>query len=250
MILNRVNLDELQPDTWDIREGAVALVDKPLEWTSFDVVNKIRYALSRAYKKKRFKVGHAGTLDPMASGLVLILMGKATRLQDEYMKEDKIYEGVLELGYVTESFDREKEKVKYGEVEGITMESLKNTAEKFIGKIEQVPPVFSAIKVDGVPLYKYARSGKQVEVKTRIVDIYDFEIEDFNDNLVKFRVKCGSGTYIRSLAHDFGMELGCGAYLYDLRRVAIADYKIEDAVSINELVSVIDTRYKKSEEEI
>lgn len=246
MILNRNNLHDLQPDKWDIRDGVIALIDKPLNWTSFDVVKRLRGVLRKAYGIKRFKVGHAGTLDPLASGLILVLMGKATKRQDEYMKRSKIYEASMELGYITASYDAETEKVKYGNPETVTRGQIEDTARKFVGEIKQMPPIFSALKVKGIPMYKYAREGKKVEVKERKVIIHDLNIDSYEENIVEFTVNCGSGTYIRSLAHDLGQELGCGAYLKSLRRMTIGEFNLEEALSVSDLISVIEERYLTS----
>ncbi len=242
-ILTSNHTDEFYPEEWDIRTGAIALIDKELGWTSFDVVKKVRGSLSRAYQKKRFKVGHAGTLDPLATGLLILLMGKATKEQDNFMRQDKVYEGAMELGYTTASYDAEQEKISSGDPSEIDLEGLRSVSKKFLGDIVQIPPMYSAIKHKGKPLYKYARKGQSLKVKKRVVTIHNLEILSFSDNIAKFRVNCSSGTYIRSLAHDMGQLLGCGAYLTQLRRISIGDLHINDAMSVNELVGLIDERY-------
>lgn len=242
-ILSKDKLETFYPDKWDIREGVVALINKPIGYTSFDVVKKIRSRLRKAYGIKRFKVGHTGTLDPLASGLLLVLMGKATKQQNVFLLEDKTYSGTMELGYTTASYDSELEKIKGGETRDISLEDVQRVAEKFLGEIIQIPPIYSAIKMKGIPLYKYARKGKEVELRERTAFIKSISIVSLDNNFVKFKVSCGSGTYIRSLAHDMGQELGCGAYLSQLCRTAIGKYNLEDALSINELISVIEDRY-------
>ncbi|HXH18913.1 MAG TPA: tRNA pseudouridine(55) synthase TruB [Chitinophagales bacterium] len=225
----------------DIEKGAVLLVNKPYEWTSFDVVKKIRNALQRKFNRK-IKVGHAGTLDPLATGLLLICVGKATKAIESFTNLDKEYTGTMHLGATTPSFDLETPVDKNFPVEHITPELVRETTKKFLGESKQSPPVFSAVKVDGKPVYKKARKGHHVEIKPRNISIDLFEITDIQLPLVKFRVRCSKGTYIRSLVHDFGKALGSGAYLHDLCRIKIGEFSIEKAIELNELIQQISER--------
>lgn len=208
-------------------EGRVILLDKALHWTSFDAVRKIRNAI------KIKKVGHAGTLDPLATGLLIICTGKFTKKINEYMAQEKEYTGSFTLGAVTPTYDKESEPQDIKDHSQITREQIRDAATKFIGKIQQFPPVFSAIKKDGVALYELARRGVDVELKARTIFIKEFEITGIEMPVVHFRVVCSTGTYIRSLANDMGAALGCGAYLSELRRTRIGDQHVNDAVTID-----------------
>ena len=218
------------------------LVDKPLEWTSFDVVNKLRYALKRRLQVKKIKVGHAGTLDPLATGLLIICTGKATKRIDEYQGQPKEYTGTLKLGATTPSYDAETEPDATFPVDHLTALELRAAAQRMTGFIEQVPPMFSAIKVDGQPLYKKARQGKVVERKSRTVEIMAFELTDIRLPEVDFRVRCSKGTYIRTLAHDLGAAVGSGAYLTALRRTAIGAFSVADAWEVDALVEELERK--------
>ncbi|MCW5908325.1 MAG: tRNA pseudouridine(55) synthase TruB [Chitinophagales bacterium] len=224
----------------NFEQGEVLLIDKPLRWTSFDVVNKLRYALTRKIGK-RIKVGHAGTLDPLATGLLLICTGKMTKRIDEFTGMDKEYAGTFHIGATTPSYDSETEPDNHFSTAHITAELIYNTAQKFSGAMEQMPPLFSAIKVAGTAAYIKARKGKEVELKKRPVVIHQFEITRIAVPEVDFRVKCSKGTYIRSLAFDFGKALNSGAYLSKLCRTKIGDYKIEDALSLEQAIERIET---------
>ena len=217
-------------DKEDFLEGQVLLIDKPLEWTSFDAVNSIKWAIKRRFGLKKIKVGHAGTLDPLASGLLIICTGKATKTIQDIQSMPKEYVGTLTLGATTPSYDMETEIDQVFDLKGIDEEIIKKTAESFSGIIEQTPPLFSAIRKDGKRLYEYARSGKEVEIKARKVEIHEFEILSIDIPKVEFRVLCSKGTYIRSLAHDIGLKLGCGAYLSALRRTKIGPYNVNNAL--------------------
>lgn len=221
----------------DLSEGAVLLVDKPLEWTSFDVVNKLRYCIKPAYG--RIKVGHAGTLDPLASGLLIICVGKMTRQIDRFQGMDKSYTGKIKLGFTTASYDRETPEENPKEIDGISLNDIRNAAEAFKGSIEQLPPAFSAIKVKGQTAYKAARKGKSLELKPRDVRIESFQIGSYENGLADFEVICSKGTYIRSLANDLGAALGCGGYLHELRRTAIGEFRVADAWQLEELVDFL-----------
>jgi tRNA pseudouridine55 synthase len=210
-------------------EGNVLFVDKPLEWTSFDVVKKLKYALNIK------KIGHAGTLDPLATGLLILCTGKKTKEIEGYQSQDKEYTGTLIIGQTTPSFDLETEPSQVTSYTHIQPEDVYQAAASFIGEIDQVPPIFSAIKVDGKRAYNEARKGKDIKMKSRKVRINAFDITEINLPKIQFRVSCTKGTYIRSLAHDFGQKLGVGAYLAALRRTKIGEYSVESAQTIEEL---------------
>ncbi len=220
----------------EIKSGKVLLIDKDLNWTSFDVVNKIRYSILKKYNIKKFKVGHAGTLDPLATGLLIICVGKATKTIDSYQGLDKEYTGTFTLGATTPSYDLETEIDKKYPLEHITNEIIEKTAEEFIGKQQQIPPIFSAIKKNGKKLYEHARKGESVEIKSRPIEIFEFEILNINLPEVKFRVKVSKGTYIRSLAYDFGKKLNSGAYLSELRRTKIGNFNVNNAISYKQWI--------------
>jgi tRNA pseudouridine55 synthase len=223
--------------------GKLLLLDKPLGWTSFDLVNKVRFAIEKHYKLKRMaiKVGHAGTLDPLATGLMLICTGKLTKQIDSFQGMPKTYTGTFTLGGTTVSFDLEKEVDQHFPTEHITEEMIREVAKNFIGTHDQEPPVFSAKKIDGSRAYDLARAGKDVKMKTASIEITAFEITRIALPEVDFRVECSKGTYIRSLARDFGQALQSGAYLSSLRRTAIGEYTVDNAQSIEELTATIRT---------
>ena len=223
----------------DYLSGEVLLIDKPLHWTSFQVVNKLRWEIKRAYNIKKIKVGHAGTLDPLATGLLVICTGKMTKQIDSFQAQVKEYTGTLVLGSTTPSFDLETEIDKEFPTSHITEQSIRETAKDFTGDIEQAPPVYSAIKKDGKRLYEFARAGEEVTIKTRTVTISEFEITAIKDLTVQFRVVCSKGTYIRSLAHDFGQALNSGAHLAQLRRTKIGNFKVEDSQSIETFITTL-----------
>ncbi len=216
----------------DFLSGQIILLDKPLDWTSFQAVNKLKFKLKREFNlPKKFKIGHAGTLDPRATGLLIVCTGKFTKIIPEIQDAPKEYFTEIKIGVQTESYDTEKPEILQMDISHIMEEQIKNILEKFIGEIDQKPPIFSAIKIDGNRAYDLARKGKEVEMKSRkttINYITDLEIEL---PFVRFIVGCSKGTYIRSLAHDIGQELGVGAYLTNLRRTKIGEYSIENASS-------------------
>jgi tRNA pseudouridine55 synthase len=222
-------------------EGACLLVDKPLEWTSFDIVNKIRTGLKYSLGIKKIKVGHAGTLDPMATGLLIVCTGRFTKKINEYQDMPKEYTGTIKLGFTTPSYDAETDYDGTFPTHHITPDMLEEAREQFLGDIEQYPPMYSAIKVDGQPLYKKARLGEKVDVQPRPVTIYEYEFTRVDLPEIEFRVKCSKGTYIRSLAHDLGKALRSGAYLTSLRRTKIGKYKVEDAWDLEALVDHIES---------
>ncbi|WP_298310884.1 tRNA pseudouridine(55) synthase TruB [uncultured Aquimarina sp.] len=229
----------------DYKDGQILLIDKPLQWTSFQVVNKLRWLIRKNFGIKKIKVGHAGTLDPLASGLLIICTGKFTKRIQEFMGQTKEYTGTITLGATTPSYDLETEIDKTFAIDHISEEAIKTTTKQFIGEIEQYPPVFSALKKDGKRLYEYARQGEEVEVSARKITISTFEITRVELPEVDFRVVCGKGTYIRSLAHDFGKALQSGGHLSVLRRTKIGEFSVDDAISPqvfeNQLHSEIET---------
>lgn len=218
----------------DFRAGEVILIDKDIDWTSFDIVNSIRIFLRREFGLPKMKVGHAGTLDPLATGLVIVCVGKKTKEIDTYQVKEKEYTGSFHLGKTTPSFDLETQPDQEFQTDHITPELVMETAKKFTGSIEQEPPVYSAVKIDGKKAYEYARKKKEVKMRKRQVEIFEFEITGIDMPEVNFRVRCSKGTYIRSLANDFGKALGSGAYLSSLRRTAIGEYRVEHALTIHE----------------
>ena len=224
--------------------GKILLIDKPLNWTSFQVVNKLRWKIKKTFNLKKIKVGHAGTLDPLATGLLIICTGKMTKQIDTFQGQDKEYSGTIFLGSTTPSFDLETEVDQTFPTEHITDELIHETTSQFIGTIDQIPPVFSAVKKDGKRLYEFARAGEEVEIKPRKITIHEFEIIKIEKNILTFRVICSKGTYIRSLVHDFGKALNSGAYLLSLRRTKIGEFKVEDSQSIEEFIQAIDVHSK------
>ncbi|MEC7265761.1 MAG: tRNA pseudouridine(55) synthase TruB [Bacteroidota bacterium] len=215
----------------DFLNGQIILIDKPLEWTSFQAVNALKWAIRKKFNLKKLKIGHAGTLDPLASGLLVICTGKFTKKIPELQGQVKEYTGTFTLGATTPSYDMETEVDRTFPMEHITEESVQNATNPFLGEIEQLPPVFSALKKDGKRLYKFARKGEHVEVQPRKIEIYEFEITRIELPEVDFRVVCSKGTYIRSLAHDFGKALNSGAYLSALRRTKIGNYNVNNATT-------------------
>jgi tRNA pseudouridine55 synthase len=211
----------------ETNEDRVILIDKPLEWTSFDVVNKLRKKL------KIKKIGHAGTLDPLATGLLILCTGKMTKRIDEFQAQEKEYTGHLVIGQTTPSHDLETEVSEAKAITHITNELISDAAKKFTGLIDQIPPIHSAVKIDGKRAYKLARKGKEPELKPRTVTVSEFEITSIELPIVKFRIVCSKGTYIRSIARDFGEALGVGAYLSKLCRTRIGHYQLKDALTID-----------------
>ncbi len=207
------------------------MIDKPLTWTSFQAVNALKWAIRRKFELKKIKIGHAGTLDPLATGLLLVCTGKFTKRIIELQGQVKEYTGTITLGATTPSYDLETEVDNTYPTEHITEELIHRATEQFIGEIQQFPPVFSALKKDGKRLYEYAREGKEVEIKSRSVEIHKFEITHIEMPNITFRVVCSKGTYIRSLANDFGKALDSGAHLSSLRRTKIGDFNVDNAVT-------------------
>lgn len=220
----------------DFKNGQVLLIDKPLNWTSFQVVNKLRWEIRQAFNIKKIKVGHAGTLDPLATGLLIICTGKMTKQIHTFQGQDKEYTGTFVLGSTTPSYDLESDIDQHFPTEHISEALIHETTKTFIGAIEQFPPVFSALKKDGKRLYEYARAGEHVEVSSRTVHISEFEITKIEGTTIDFRVVCSKGTYIRSLAHDFGKALNSGAHLSVLRRTKIGDFDVANASSPEDFI--------------
>ncbi len=218
----------------DFKDGQVLLIDKPLNWTSFQVVNKVRWLIKQRFGLKKIKVGHAGTLDPLATGLLILCTGKFTKKIETFQAQEKEYTGTFTLGATTPSYDLETEIDQQFDISEITSKEIKNATEQFTGEIQQQPPVFSALKKEGKRLYEYARAGEKVEIPTRTVHISAFEITRIEVPEVDFRVACSKGTYIRSLAHDFGKALDNGAHLSALRRTKIGDFSVENATTIED----------------
>ncbi|NML71494.1 tRNA pseudouridine(55) synthase TruB [Chryseobacterium sp. RP-3-3] len=216
----------------ELQSGYVFLLDKPLDWTSFQAVNKMKYKLKREFNlPKKFKIGHAGTLDPRATGLLIVCCGKFTKKIPEIQDAPKEYWTEIKIGVQTESYDTEKPEILQQDIAHISEEQINEVLEKFVGEIEQKPPVYSAIKIDGQRAYNLARAGEEVEMKSRKTTIFYIKDIKIDFPLVSFTVGCSKGTYIRSLAHDIGQELEVGAYLTQLRRTKIGDYTIENATT-------------------
>ncbi len=211
----------------DFKDGQVLLIDKPLEWTSFQVVNKLRWHIRQKFGIKKIKVGHAGTLDPLATGLLIICTGKLTKQINEYQGQIKEYTGEFTIGGPTPSYDLETKIDATFPITHITEELIHSTTKQFIGEIDQIPPIFSALKKDGIRLYELAREGKTIEISSRKINIAEFEITKISLTQVNFRVMCSKGTYIRSLAFDFGKALNSGAHLSELRRTKIGNFSVE-----------------------
>lgn len=232
----------------EYQEGKVLLVDKPLGWTSFQAVNKIKRTLiSHFGLPKRFKVGHAGTLDPLATGLLIICTGKFTKRIDTFQAEDKEYTGSFTIGAIRPSYDMETEITETFDISHISHADIENATKAFIGDIAQYPPAHSAIKIDGERVYEKARRGEVVEMKARNVRISEFEITSIDLPIIHFRVACSKGTYIRSLAYDFGQSLGVGAYLSELRRTKSGDFSVEKAWQLSAFIDDIKSLPRESE---
>ena len=218
----------------DFLDGQILLINKPLGWTSFDVVKKIKNLIRTKYSLKKLKVGHAGTLDPLASGLLIVCTGKFTKRISELQGQAKMYTGDITLGGTTPSYDLETEIDTKFETNHITENFIKETTAQFIGEIEQKPPIFSALKRGGERLYEKARRGEKFEIEARKVSVHSFDITAIEMPKVGFEIKCSKGTYIRSIAHDFGAALNSGAHLSELCRTAIGDYQLTDALEVSD----------------
>lgn len=218
------------------KNGQVLLVDKPLEWTSFQVVNKLRWQIKQRFKLKKIKVGHAGTLDPLATGLLILCTGNETKKIDSYQAQIKEYTGIFTIGATTPSYDLETTIDKTFDISHITPNLIEETRKQFIGTIQQKPPIFSAIKHDGKRLYDLARKGETAEIKSREITIFEFEITKIEMPNLHFRAVCSKGTYIRSLAFDFGKALNSGAHLSALRRTKIGEFSVDNAFSVESFI--------------
>jgi tRNA pseudouridine55 synthase len=214
----------------DFIEGEILYFNKPLTWTSFQLVSKVRYQICKKLHIKKLKVGHAGTLDPLATGVMILCTGKATKKIEDFQYQTKEYVATFELGATTPSFDLEKPVDQRFDYSHVTKELVEETLKKFIGRIEQVPPSFSACKVDGKRAYEIARKGEEVELKPKVLVIDEIELLDYDLPSVKLRIVCSKGTYIRAIARDLGIELGCGAHLTGLIRTKIGDIGLEDCL--------------------
>ncbi|NNE55833.1 MAG: tRNA pseudouridine(55) synthase TruB [Flavobacteriales bacterium] len=224
----------------DFKDGVLLIVDKPYEWTSFDVVNKLRYAIRKQFGWKKIKVGHAGTLDPLATGVLVICVGRATKQINELMAQEKEYTGTITLGATTPSYDLETEVDQTFPTDHITEEILEKARQSFLGTISQTPPIFSAKKIDGKRAYKAARAGQEVKMRSVEVDIQRFDLTRVELPEVDFDLKCSKGTYVRSIAFDFGQKLDSGAHLSTLRRTASGPFSIDQAKTVEELVGLIE----------
>lgn len=237
------DLTQLQPAPFsapeDFLAGRLLLVDKPKGWTSFDVVNKVRFALKHKLGVKKIKVGHSGTLDPMATGLLLICTGKATKALAQLQGLDKVYSGEITLGATTPTYDAESAPENERPTEDISDEQIIEASKKFHGEMDQVPPIYSAIKKDGVAAYTLARRGKEVKLEPRRVQIHAFNILEVDIPRVRFRVHCSKGFYVRSLAHDIGDAIGSGGYLSMLRRESVGSFHVGNAWTIDQLILAI-----------
>lgn len=231
---------KLELNETSVTEGQLLLIDKPLNWTSFQVVNKIRWELKNKFGIKKLKVGHAGTLDPLATGLLLVCTGKMTKKISEIQALVKEYTGTFTLGATTPSYDLETPIDGTFPIDHLDDNALKEVINQFTGVVDQYPPVFSAIKKDGKRLYEYARKGEEIKIKSRQVEILAFELTKIKLPTIDFYVKCSKGTYIRSLANDYGKALGSGAHLSSLRRTAIGLHRIEDAYTIEQITAQLE----------
>jgi tRNA pseudouridine55 synthase len=224
---------------FDFIEGELLLINKPLKWTSFDVVNFLRSFIRKVYDIKKLKVGHAGTLDPLATGLLIICTGKKTKQIEQYMGMDKVYVGRMQVGATTPSYDKETEIDKTFDISDLTEETLREKVKLFIGEIDQIPPAFSAIKIDGKRAFTYARKQSEIELKSRKITVHKFELVNIEMPYIDFMVECTKGTYIRSLVHDFGKSLDNGAFLVELCRTKIGDYSLSEAFTLDEIKNII-----------
>ncbi len=224
---------------YDFKAGEILLVNKPLHWTSFDVVNKLRYEMKQQLGIKKIKVGHAGTLDPLADGLLILCTGKKTKEIESFMGLEKSYSGTITLGGTTPSYDLETEIDTTFPIGDLTDQAIENAAKEMTGEYDQYPPIFSAKKVKGKKAYDLARAGEKVELKPKRIEIAEFTLTKVDIPAVDFYIRCSKGTYIRSIAHDLGAKLANGAHLSALRREAIGDYKLSNAKSVDEWIEII-----------
>ncbi|WP_375559274.1 tRNA pseudouridine(55) synthase TruB [Bernardetia sp. OM2101] len=230
----------MQEEQGIFSQGKVILIDKPLTWSSFDVVNKIRYAIKKYEQKKKVKVGHAGTLDPLATGLLILCSGKMTKQIEQFQGQEKEYVAQITFGFTTASYDLETDLENAKNVSNLSLEKIQTALKDFQGEIDQIPPIFSAIQVEGKRAYQSAREGEEVKLKSRKVTISELEIVESNlsqsEAVISLRIVCSKGTYIRSLAHDLGQKLETGAHLSGLKRTRIGEFKLEDAHTIEQFL--------------
>ncbi len=226
----------------DYEAGCVFLVDKPLGWTSFDVVNKIRFALRSLYQRKKFKVGHNGTLDPLATGMLMIFVGKYTKIIPHEENHDKRYDGQIKLGVTTESLDREYDEIETQPYDHVDTDAISAAMDTFLGDVMQEIPIFAANKVNGVPMYKLARKGRAFKPRSKMVTFHDIKMLGYEAPYVDFDLTCGKGTYVRAFARDLGQKLGTSAYLYSLRRTQISNFSLDNALSVEEVCQSINQR--------
>jgi tRNA pseudouridine55 synthase len=244
---------QIPEKTFHFEDGELLLVDKPVGWTSFDVVNHIRVVIKRYLNIPKLKVGHAGTLDPLASGLLILCTGPMTKQIQNFQDQDKTYTGTMQLGLTTPSYDLETEPDATYSFENISAEQLEQARIKFLGTIEQLPPVYSAVKIDGKRAFNYARKSQDVVMKSRVVEISEFSLTSVELPYIKFQISCSKGTYIRSLVSDFGKALDNGAVLTKLRRTRIGDFSIENAwelVALKEVITGVEPGKPDAENEI
>lgn len=220
-------------------EGQVLLIDKPLTWTSFDAVNKLRYTIRKEFNIRKIKVGHAGTLDPLATGLLIICTGRFTKKINDFMGLPKEYTGKIQLGSTTPSYDLETEIDQEFPADHINSNSIQQIKDQFLGAIDQIPPLFSAIKKDGEKAYEVARRGETIEMKSRSIEIMELDLTLIENLQIEFRVVCSKGTYIRSLAHDIGKALNSGGHLIELRRTKIGEFNVDNSISPEDFVKNI-----------
>lgn len=223
----------------DFKNGQIILIDKPLNWTSFQVVNKIRWAIRKKFNLKKIKVGHAGTLDPLATGLLIICTGKLTKTIDGLQAQTKEYTGTFTLGATTPSYDLETEINESYKIDHITDKQIIESSKLFLGEIDQIPPLYSAIKKDGIRMYELARKGETTQIKSRKITILEFEITKIDLPNIGFKIVCSKGTYIRSIANDFGKSLNSGAYLSSLRRTKSGDFEVKNAFNPSEYIKLL-----------
>ncbi len=238
LIIDKGNLPDKAPDLEVCQNGIVIPINKPREWTSSDAVRKIKFKIQRYYNQRGIKVGHAGTLDPLATGLLLICIGRATKQSDKLQAEKKEYIAEITFGATTPSFDLEKEIDFRFPYEHITLEEIKKCVASFIGEQEQIPPVFSAKFVDGVRAYEMARQGEEVKMKSSTITIYNMEILDYTSPVLTLKIECSKGTYIRAIARDMGLMLNSGAHLSGLIRSSSGEFKLQNALSLDEIVNI------------
>ncbi len=238
LIIDKGNLPEKAPDLETCQNGIVIPLNKPREWTSSDAVRKIKFKIQRFYNQRGIKVGHAGTLDPLATGLLLICIGRATKQSEKLQAEKKEYVAEITFGATTPSFDLEKEIDFRFPYEHITLEEIKKCVASFIGEQEQIPPIFSAKFVDGVRAYEMARAGEEVKMKSSTITIYNMEVLEYTPPKLTLTIECSKGTYIRSIARDLGVQLNSGGYLSSLIRSSSGDFKLQDALTLDDIEKI------------